>query len=150
MTKVLFICLGNICRSTMAEFVLKDLVRKNGLEHNFVIESAGTSSEEVGNPVHHGTKAKLASLGISCDGKFARKLTTEDYDKFDYLICMDSGNIADALRIFGGDPHKKISLLLSFAGKNQSIKDPWYTGNFDETYEDVLCGLRSFLSSLNL
>jgi len=140
MIKVLFVCHGNICRSPMAEFVMKDIVKKAGLENEFHIASAATSSEELGNPVHRGTKAKLAEHGITTAGKVARKLCKEDYNKYDYLIGMDSWNMKNMRRLFGGDPDTKLSLLLAFAGRDGDIADPWYTGNFEVTYNDVLAG----------
>lgn len=144
---ILFVCLGNICRSPMAEFVMKDMVKKAGREDEFYIASAATCSEEIGNPVHHGTRDKLARYGISVAGKRAVKLTKADYDKYDYIIGMDDYNIRAILRIVGGDPDGKVYKLLDFAGGG-SIADPWYTGNFDETYDDVLKGCAGLLERL--
>ena len=146
MIKILFICLGNICRSPLAEFYFKDLVAKHNLSAEFYIESAATSYEETGNPVHPGTRKKLAAAGISCAGKTARCMEREDYGKFDYLIGMDSMNIRNMMRILGGDPEGKVSKLLDFTERTgQDIADSWYTGNFDRTYEDVKEGCEALL-----
>ena len=143
MIKILFICHGNICRSPMAEFVMKDLVKKAGREKEFHIESAATSSEEIGNGVHPGTKRKLHEHGISCAGKTARRIRSCDYDDFDYLICMDEYNVKNARRFFGGDDEGKISMLM-----DRPIADPWYTGNFEDTWDDVLSGCTALLKKL--
>lgn len=148
MTKILFVCHGNICRSPMAEFVMKDLVKKAGLEGQFEIASAATSCEEIGNPVYPPARRKLAEYGISCAGKTARRLEKGDYRRYDYLIGMDRYNLRNMERITGGDPQGKIRLLLSFAGEDREISDPWYTGNFDETYDDVLAGCTALLDLL--
>ena len=148
MYRIVFICHGNICRSPMAEFVMKDLVKKAGISDNFLIESRATSTEEIGNPVHRGTTRKLAQYGISTDGKTAIQLQKSDYNKYDFLICMDSANIRNTMRIISSDPENKVSKLLSFAGESGDIADPWYTGNFDETYEDVLRGCMGLLDIL--
>ena len=146
MIKILFICLGNICRSPLAEFYFKDLVAKHNLSAEFYIESAATSYEETGNPVHPGTRKKLAAAGISCAGKTARCMEREDYRKFDYLIGMDSMTTVSMMRILGGDPKGKVSKLLDFTERTgQDIADPWYTGNFDRTYEDVKEGCEALL-----
>lgn len=142
------ICHGNICRSTMAEFVMKDLVAKAGLEDKFYIESAATSREEIGNDTHYGTKQKLTEMGVPFARREARQMTKDDYKKFDYIIGMDDANIRNINRIAGGDPDGKISMLLDFAGKKASIADPWYTGNFDETWDDVLEGCQALLEHL--
>ncbi|MBQ8526516.1 MAG: low molecular weight phosphotyrosine protein phosphatase [Clostridia bacterium] len=147
MIKVMFVCHGNICRSPMAEFVLKDMVKKLGRENEFLIASSATSTEEIGNPVHHGTRRKLSQYGISVEGKYAVRLTKRDYTEYDYIIAMDSYNIRNIQRISGADTGGKICRLLDFAGGGD-IADPWYTGNFDETYEDVLRGCRAFLEKL--
>lgn len=148
MFKILFICLGNICRSPMAEFLMKDMVKKRGLESEFCIASAATSSYEIGNPVHPGTRKKLAQYGISVSGKTAMQLTKADYDKYDYLIGMEASNIRNILRIIGGDPQHKVYKLLDFAGSNRDIADPWYTGNFDVTYDDIYEGCTALLEFL--
>ena len=143
--KILFVCHGNICRSTMSESVFTHLTSQAGLSAQFLIDSAATSRGEIGNPPHHGTVAKLRQVGIPVVPHRARQMTKADYDKYDYLIGMDSANIRNMTRIAGGDPENKIRKLLSFAGRSGDIADPWYTGNFDETYEDVLCGCTALL-----
>ena len=148
MIKILFVCHGNICRSPMAEFVMKELVRQAGLEEKIQIASAATSTEEIGNPVYPPAKAELARHGISCEGKRARQVTKADYAEYDYLIGMDSANIRNMLRIFGGDPEGKVAKLLSYAGSERDISDPWYTGDFGTTYDDVLEGCTAFLEYL--
>lgn len=148
MTRILFVCHGNICRSPMAEFVMRDLVKKAGLEGQFHIESAATSTEEIGNPVHRGTREKLRQVGISCAGKTARQLTRSDYAAYDYLIGMDTWNIRNMHRMLGGDPDKKIYKLLEFAGSTQDVADPWYTGDFETTYQDVVAGCQGLLSKI--
>ena len=148
MIKILFVCHGNICRSPMAEFVMKDLVKKEGREKEFLIESAATSTEEIGNPVHRGTRQKLAQFNISVSGKIARQMTKKDYEEFDYIIAMDSFNTRNIARIVE-DKDGKVSKLLNFAGEKGDIADPWYTGNFDETYDDILRGCKGLLKSLD-
>ena len=148
MTKILFICYGNICRSPMAEFVMKDLVEKAGLEAEFEIASAATSTEEIGNPVYPPARRKLAEHGIGCAGHAARQLQREDYDRWDYLVGMDRGNLRDMNRICGGDPWGKLSLLLDYTGRPGEVADPWYTGNFDRTWEDVDAGCRGLLARI--
>ncbi len=148
MIKVLMICHGNICRSTMAEFVLKDMVEKRGMSKRFVINSAATSREELGNDIHPGTKRKLREQGIPFESRRSVRVTQSDYEYYDYLICMDKNNIRNLSRIIPADPQSKITLLLEFAGKNQDIADPWYTGNFDITYEDVVIGCEAFLNKV--
>lgn len=148
MYKILFICHGNICRSPMAEFVLRDMAERAGISELLQIESRATSTEEIGNPVHPGTARKLAEHGISAAGKRAVQLRKKDYDGFDLLICMDGANVRNTLRIVGADAEGKIHKLLEFAGEGGDIADPWYTGNFDETYEDVLRGCGGLLKKL--
>ena len=154
MIKVLFVCHGNICRSPMAEFILKDMVEKRGIATQFKIASAATSTEEIwngiGNPVYPPAKKELAKHGISCDGKRAVQLKKEDYNNYDYLIGMEQMNIKNMLRILGGDPEGKVHLLLEYAGKNRGIDDPWYTGNFSKTYEDIIEGCEGFLKHLGV
>ena len=145
MINVLMICHGNICRSTMAEMVLKHLVRQRNIADLFYIDSAATSREEIGNGVHYGTRRKLAEVGIPCEDHRAKQVTKKDYDKFDYLIVMDTNNVRNLNRIIGSDPDCKVYKLLDFTERQgASIADPWYTGNFDETYRDVLEGCEGF------
>ena len=148
MIRVLFVCLGNICRSPMAELLFKDMVNKKGLRDEFIIESAGTSNEEDGNPVHYGTKEKLAEYGISTDGKHARQLKKEDYNKFDYIIAMEQRNVRDIYRIVGDDKENKVYRLLDFTTNPRDIADPWYTHNFEITYSDIMDGLEGFCNFL--
>ncbi|SEN02230.1 protein-tyrosine phosphatase [Prevotella sp. ne3005] len=146
--KILFVCHGNICRSPMAEFVMKDIVRKAGLEDLFEIESAATSTEEIGNEVYPPAKRKLSEHGISCKGKTARQMTRRDYDRFDLLIGMDSWNFRNMNRICGGDPEMKIRLLMDFTDEPRDVADPWYTGNFEATWRDVSEGCQQLLDYL--
>ena len=148
MIKVLFICHGNICRSTMAESVFTHMVKERGLEDEFYINSAATSREEIGNGPHYGTVGKLRQEGIPVIPHRAVQMTKADYDNYDYLIGMDSANIHNMNRIAGGDPDGKIYKMLSFAGKGRDVADPWYTGDFDSTYRDVVEGLQGFLDYL--
>lgn len=148
MTKILFVCHGNICRSPMAEFVMKDMVNKQDMSKEFIIASAATSSEEIGNPPHHGTKAKLREFGISTAGKYAVKLTREDYQEYDYLIGMDHMNIKNMHRISGGDPDGKIQRLLDFTNRPGDIDDPWFSGDFEQTYVDVVEGCDALLQHI--
>ena len=148
MTKILFVCHGNICRSPMAEFVMKDLVKKAGLESQFQIVSAATSTEEIGNPVYPPARRKLAEHGISCTGKTARQLTKTDYAQYDLLIGMDRANIRNMNRICGGDPDGKIKLLLDFTDRPGDVADPWYTGDFDATWRDVMESCQGLLKSI--
>ena len=147
MTKILFICTGNICRSPMAEFVMKDLVKKAGLETQFHIESAATSTEEIGNPVYPPARRKLAEHGIDCTGKTARQLTNSDYDKFDLLIGMDRANLRNMHRICGGDFANKLHLLMDYTDHPGDVADPWYTGDFEATWRDVLAGCCGLLDA---
>ena len=140
MIKVMFICYGNICRSPMAEFLLRDMVEKRGLGDKFYIASAATSAEEIGNGVHWGTRQKLAERGISPDGKRAVQLKRSDADKYDYFIGMDLQNIRAITRILGSGYENKIFRLLDFSDKPRDIADPWYTHNFDVTYDDIIEG----------
>ena len=148
----MFVCHGNICRSPMAEYVFKDIVRKKGIADSFYICSSATSTEEIwngmGNPVYPPAKRELAKHGISCDGKRAVQLKRNDYDKFDYFIGMDSANIKNMNRILESDPHNKVYKLLTFAGRSDDVADPWYTGNFEITYNDVLVGCEGLLEFL--
>lgn len=144
-TYILFVCHGNICRSPMAEFVMKDLVRKAGLEDRFLIASKAARRDELGNDTHYGTRAKLRQMGIPFAKRRATLLSKADYAAYDYLVAMDAENVHDMLRLFGGDPNGKIYKLLRFADEDRDVADPWYTGNFDETYEDVLKGCTALL-----
>ena len=145
---VLMICHGNICRSPMAEYVLQDMVQKQHLENRFYIQSAATSREEIGNDVHHGTKKKLAEQGIACPKRRARQVIKADYDSYDWLLIMDENNRRNLMKIIGADTDKKVYGLLEFAGRKDDIADPWYTGNFDVTYDDVVEGCEAFLRHL--
>lgn len=148
MTKILFICHGNICRSPMAEFVMRDMVNKAGLSDKFEISSAATSTEEIGNSVYPPVKRLLADNGISCDGKTARQLTKKDYDNYDLLIGMDGANYRNINRICGGDKQNKIHLLMDFTGSPHDVADPWYTRNFDATWNDINEGCKALLDKL--
>ena len=158
MTRILFICHGNICRSPMAEFVMKDLAEKAGVSDLFEIASAATSRDEIwrdrngrdiGSPVYPPARKKLAEHGISCGGKTARQLTKDDYDRYDLLVCMDQWNIRNTLRTVGSDPEGKICALLDFAGRpGEEVADPWYTGDFESTWQDVLAGCQGMLRKL--
>lgn len=148
MIRILFVCLGNICRSPMAEFVMRDMVKKAGLTDKIAVESAATSWEEEGNPVHRGTVKVLADMGISCKEKRARRMEKADYGKFDLLIGMERRNIANMQRISGGDPDGKMHCLLDFSDQPRDIADPWYTGNFDATKRDVIEGCEALLRHL--
>ena len=147
-TRILFVCHGNICRSPMAEFVMKDLVEKQGLGARFEIVSAATSTEELGNPVYPPARRKLAEHGIGCAGHAARQLRREDYDRYDYLVGMDSANLRNMRRICGGDPQEKLHLLMDFTDRPDDVADPWYTGDFESTWRDVLEGCRGLLARL--
>ena len=148
MIKVLFICHGNICRSTMAQFVFQDMVNKKGVADKFYIDSAATSREEIGNSTHWGTVNKLKNVGVPVLSHKAKQITKKDYDEFDYIIAMDSNNIRNLNRLLNGDPEGKVSKLLSFAGSGRDIADPWYTGNFDVTYDDIVEGCTALLNKL--
>ena len=148
MKRILFVCHGNICRSPMAEFVMKDLVLKSGRSGEFFIESAATSTEELGNPVYPPARRVLAAHGIDCTGKYARQLTPADYDRFDHIICMDNANIRNAKRILGDDPDGKITRLLDHTGRPGEVADPWYSGDFTATWNDVISGCNALLEIL--
>lgn len=150
MIKVLFICHGNICRSPMGEFILKKMVIEKGLADKFEIASAATSTEEIGNPVYPPAKRKLKEHGIDCSGKYAVQLKRIDYDRYDYFLCMDNRNIQNTLRIFGSDLEGKVSLLLSYCGERREVADPWYTDDFDTTYNDIWRGCSAFLEKLEV
>jgi protein-tyrosine phosphatase len=148
MIKILFVCHGNICRSPMAEFVMKDLVKRAGLESRFHIASAATSTEEIGNPVYPPARRKLAEHGIGCAGKTSRQLTRADYDQYDFLIGMDSANLRNMRRICDGDPVGKVHLLMEYTDHPGDVADPWYTGDFEATWRDVLAGCSGLLEQL--
>ena len=147
MTRILFICHGNIGRSPMAEFIMKDLVKKAGLEAQFHIESAATSTEEIGNPVYPPARRKLAEHGIDCTGKTARQLKNSDYDKYDLLIGMDRANLRNMHRICGSDPGDKMHLLMDYTDHPGDVADPWYTDDFETTWRDVLAGCQGLLDA---
>lgn len=143
MIKILFICHGNICRSPMAEYVMKDLAEKAGVSNRFFIASAATSREELGNGVYPPARQKLAEHGISCAGHAARQITAKDYANFDRIIGMDEANLRNMRRVFSGDPDGKLSLLLDHTGRGGSVADPWYTGDFEATWRDINDGCRA-------
>ena len=148
MTKILFVCHGNICRSPMAEFVMKALVKKAGLENDFLIDSAATSTEEIGNGMHRGTIEKLREKQIPFTNHRARQITTADYQNYDCLIGMDEENLFYMKRKWNDDPLKKVHLLLEYCGSSDEVADPWYTGNFDATWADILAGCTALLDRL--
>lgn len=148
MIKVLFVCHGNICRSPMAEFVFRDMIKKKGLESKICCESSATSTEEIGNPVHYGTKKKLKEVGILVEGKQAVQLKRSDYDKYDILLGMEQRNVTNMLRILGSDPEGKVRRLLDFSIRPRDIADPWYTGDFETTYQDIYEGCEYLLTYL--
>lgn len=148
MHRILFICHGNICRSTMAQFVMEELVRRAGREDEFVIDSAATSSEELGNPPHRGTVAKLRAEGIPVGRHRARRVRREEYGSWDHIVYMDAENAWGLSRILGDDPDHKVSRLLDWTSRPGDVADPWYTGDFDATYEDVRAGCEALLAAL--
>ena len=148
MIKILFVCHGNICRSPMAEFVMKDIVKKRGIADNFEIASAATSTEELGNPVYPPARRKLSENGIDCTGKTARQMTKEDYSYYDYILAMDKNNLRNMVRFVGDDPEGKMSLLMSHTDTPHDVADPWYTGDFEATWQDVNKGCSSLLEEL--
>lgn len=145
MIKIMFVCHGNICRSPMAEFIMKDLVKDSS--RDFYISSSATSREEIGNDIHYGTKRKLTQMGIPYTRREATQLTRADYDKYDYIIGMDSMNIKNIFRIIGSDPQNKVMKLLNLTD-GKDVADPWYTGNFDVTYDDILKGCKALLNKI--
>jgi len=148
MVKILFVCHGNICRSTMAEFVMKDLVRKAGLEDKIYVDSAACSREEIGHDTYPGTKKKLREMHIPFTKRAARQITLSDYEKYDYIVAMDESNMRYLRKLTNGDPKGKCSKILSFAGEKRDVADPWYTDDFDATYDDVLAGSRGMLDMI--
>ena len=148
MIKIMFVCHGNICRSPMAEFLMKDLVKRSGEEKDFLIASSATSYEEEGNPVHYGTRRILDALNISCAGKRAVRLEKSDLNKYDYFVGMDEANLKNIKRILGDGAEGKISLLLGYAGEKRSVSDPYWTGDFQETDRDVKKGVEEFYKFL--
>ncbi len=150
MIKILFVCHGNICRSPMAEFVMKDMLYKRGLNSEYEIASAATSREEIGNPVYPPARKKLAENGIGCAGHHARQITRADYARYDLIVCMDFDNIRNTCRITGGDPDHKIVLLLDYTNRTgEEVADPWYTGNFDDTWKDIVEGCAALIEKTN-
>jgi len=152
MTKIMFVCHGNICRSPMAEIILRDMVKKRGWEKEFVIASSATSTEEiwngVGNPVYPPAREELARHGLSCEGKRAVQVRKKDYDEYDLLICMDENNVRNLMRIIGRDPDKKVKKLMDYTARGGDVADPWYCGHFDVTYRDIYEGCEGLLDAL--
>ncbi len=148
MKKIIFICYGNICRSTMAEFVFKDMVNKKGLNDKFEIKSAATSTENINEDIHPGTQKKLNEVGVPFTHRLSVQFKKSDYDLYDYIVCMDELNYNDLLKIVGHDKEQKIAKLLSFAGESADIADPWFTDDFDATYNDVYKGCKALLEKL--
>ncbi len=152
MIKIMFICHGNICRSPMAEFIFKKMVKEKGIENEFFISSCATSTEEIwngiGNPVYPPAREELLKHGITCDSKRAVQLTKSDYDKYDMLICMDSRNVRNALAILGGDPLKKLVKLMDLTDKGGDVADPWYNGDFSTAYRDITLGCQALIQKL--
>lgn len=146
--RILFICHGNICRSPMAEFILKDMARQAGVEERFEIASAGTSTEELGNPVDSRARRELARRGVRCESRCARQVTRRDYADYDLLICMERVNVRNLLRMLGGDPEDKIRLLLSYTGREADIDDPWYSGRFSDVCDQIETGCRALLEEI--
>lgn len=146
--RILFVCHGNICRSPMAEFIMKALTRSQGLERQYSIESAAVSSEETGNSIYPPAKRCLVQHGVPFDnGKRARQITLADYDRFDRIICMDASNLRLIRRIIPSDPENKIHLLMSYTGRGRDVADPWYTGDFEEAFQDILEGCEGILAN---
>ena len=147
--RILFICHGNICRSPMAEFILKDMVEKAGRAGEFEIASAATSTEEIGNDIYPPAKRILTQKGIKFNSRQARQITKHDYDYYDFIIAMDDNNIRNLKRLLGEDTENKISLMMDYAGKHRDVADPWYTGDFETTYNDIVEGCRGFLKLIS-
>lgn len=148
MIKVLFVCLGNICRSPMAEFIFKSMIEKIGMTDKFIIDSSATSTEEIGNSMHYGTVNKLKNEGIRFIDHRAKQIQKSDYSKFDYIIGMERKNIVDIIEIIGNDNENKVYRLLDFSNNPRDIADPWYTGNFDITYKDIVEGCEGLLKNI--
>ena len=148
MTKVMFVCHGNICRSPMAEFIFKDLIKKRGVADRFIVASCATSSEELGNPVYPPARRELAAHGLDCSGKYAVQLKKNDYAAWDLFILMDDNNVRNMLRTIGSDPQGKMHKLLDYTSRGGNVADPWYYGNFDVTYADILEGCNALLDTL--
>ncbi len=152
MKRIMFVCHGNICRSPMAEFILRDMLVRRGLEKEFFVASSATSTEEiwngVGNPVYPPTREELARHGLSCEGKCAVQVTREDYGRYDLFVCMDSNNVRNLLRILGGDAEGKVHKLMDYTARRGDVADPWYCGHFDETYRDIYEGCEALLDQL--
>ncbi len=148
MIRIMFVCYGNICRSPMAEFMMKKLVKEKGKEKDFYIASSATSTEELGNPVHRGTRAVLDKHGISYAGKYSVRLRADDYNKYDYFIGMDENNRSTMKRMLGGDPDGKVSLLLDYTSSPRDVADPWWTGDFRATEFDVMSGTKALYEFL--
>lgn len=148
MKRILFVCHGNICRSPMAEFVMKKMVSEAGLSDKFEIASAATSTEEIGNPVYPPARRKLAEHGISCDGKTSRQITRRDYEYFDYIVAMDANNLRNLSRMLGSDKQNKISMLMDYTDHPRDVADPWYTGDFEATWKDVNEGCMGLLERI--
>lgn len=153
MTKIMFVCHGNICRSPMAEFIFKDMLRKQGQSQNFVVVSSATSTEEImngrGNPVYPPAKAELLRHGISCEGKHAIQLRKSDYNEYDLFICMDSNNVRNAIRIFGSDPDGKVCKIMDFTARKGDVADPWYSDRFDIAFKDIYEGCQGLLTKID-
>lgn len=148
MTHILFVCHGNICRSPMAEFIMKALIRKAGCEKAITVDSVAATTEEIGNDMYPPAKRMLTKKGIPFSPRRARLITASDYARADYILCMDEENLADLDRLTCGDPEKKVSLLLSWAGRRAEVADPWYTGDFEETYDDLVEGCHALLEAV--
>lgn len=146
--RILFVCLGNICRSPMAEFIFKNSAEKAGRKTDFIVSSAGTSNEEQGNSMHPGAREKLEEEGVPCTPRSARQISPEDYEKYDIIVGMDDNNMSAMYRIFQGDPDHKCRKLLEYCNLSRSVADPWYTGNFDAAYEDIQKGCEAMLQTL--